>query len=176
MNIPNILTLFRIFLIPVFILIFFSNINNSLFIAILIFLSAGLTDILDGYIARKCNLTTKFGTALDPLADKLMLITVLTCLTIDGYIPVWVLIIVATKELFMIIAAIFLYNANTIIPSNVFGKASTLLFYISIFMLSLGISVGHYFLYAAILSAIIAFINYLIIFLKNRGTIHHHVE
>jgi cardiolipin synthase len=67
MNIPNILTLFRLFLIPIFILLFFSNIFNYLFYSVLIFLVAGITDILDGYIARKYSLITKLGTVLDPL-------------------------------------------------------------------------------------------------------------
>jgi cardiolipin synthase (CMP-forming) len=171
MNIPNILTLFRIFLIPVFILVFFSNISNSLFIAILIFLIAGFTDILDGHIARKFNLITKFGMVLDPLADKLMLITVLACLSIQGYTSIWILIIVGAKELFMIVSAIFLYNDNTIIPSNLFGKISTFLFYLSIFILSLNISLGDYFLYAAVASSIIALSNYLILYIKNKSTI-----
>jgi cardiolipin synthase (CMP-forming) len=176
MNIPNLLTLFRVFLIPIFILIFFSNINNSLLISILIFLIAGFTDILDGYIARKYNLTTKFGMVLDPLADKLMLLTVLTCLVIYDYTSMWILIIVGAKEVFMIISAIFLYNDNTIIPSNIFGKVSTFLFYISIFILSLDLSFGDYFLYAAVASAVVALVNYLSIYIKNKGVVSHHIE
>lgn len=68
MNLPNILTLFRMFLIPIFILVFFSNIKNNIFYSIILFLIAGLTDVLDGYIARKKNLVTKWGIVLDPLS------------------------------------------------------------------------------------------------------------
>ena len=164
MNVPNILTLFRLFLIPVFVFIFFSGMTNSLLYSIFVFLIAGFTDILDGYIARKYNMITKWGTVLDPLADKLMLLSVLTCLVIVDLAPVWVLIIIAAKEVFMIVAGTILYKANSIMPSNFFGKISTLLFYISIFILAFDVRIGDYFLYIAVASSIIAFINYFILY------------
>ncbi|MBU5486372.1 CDP-diacylglycerol--glycerol-3-phosphate 3-phosphatidyltransferase [Clostridium sp. MSJ-11] len=166
MNIPNILTLFRIFLIPVFILIFFSGIKNSFLFSTIIFFIAGITDVLDGYWARKYNIVTKWGVVLDPLADKLMLITVLSCLTIDNMIPHWMLLIVASKELAMIIAGAILYNKDFIIPSNIFGKVATCMFYLAIFILIFNEQYGRYFLDIAIGSAIIAFFNYLIFYLK----------
>ena len=161
MNIPNILTSFRIVLVPAFALTFFSNSRHSLFLSILIFLTAGLTDILDGYIARKYNIVTKWGIVLDPLADKLMLLTVLTCLVIKGYSPIWVLIVIATKELFMIIAGVTLFHKDVIIPANIFGKLSSVLFYVSIFIISINTAVGDFFLYFAVFSALVALINYL---------------
>lgn len=168
MNIPNILTTFRLILIPVFIFIFFSLSSNSLFYSVLIFLLAGVTDFLDGYLARKYKLITKIGIILDPLADKLMLITVLTCLVINRYIPIWVLIIIAVKEIFMILCGIFLYKKGTVISSNIFGKASTIFFYISIFILVLNEAVGVYLLYASVAAALIALINYSIIYTKTK--------
>ncbi len=168
MNIPNILTIFRLILIPVFIIFFFSRNPNNLSYSIIIFLLAGLTDFLDGYLARKYKLITKLGAVLDPLADKLMLITVLTCLVIKMYIPIWVLIIIAAKEIFMIFCGIFLYKKGSIIPSNIFGKASTIFFYISIFILAFNEDIGLYLLYVSVASAIIAFINYSIIYTKNK--------
>lgn len=168
MNIPNLLTLFRMFLIPVFILIFFSNINNSFIYSIYIFFIAGFTDVLDGYLARKYNLITKWGVVLDPLADKLMLLTVLACLTLKNLIPNLVLIIIAIKEVAMIIAGVVLYNKNFIIPSNIFGKISTFIFYLAILVLSFSILYGKYLLYLAVLSAIVAFLNYLILYIKKR--------
>ncbi|OFI05375.1 CDP-diacylglycerol--glycerol-3-phosphate 3-phosphatidyltransferase [Clostridium acetireducens DSM 10703] len=168
MNIPNMLTLFRLFLIPVFAITFFSNIKNSLIFSILIFLLAGFTDILDGYIARKYKLITKCGIILDPLADKLMLITVLTCLTIKSYSPLWILIIVTIKEFSMIIGGAILYNKNTVIPSNKFGKIATLLFYIAIFTMIFNVKIADFLLYIAVFSTIIAFINYFAIYLKDK--------
>lgn len=171
MNIPNILTIFRILLIPIFIAIFFSNNANSLLLAVLIFLLAGLTDVLDGYIARKYNLITKWGTVMDPLADKLMLLTVLTCLVIKNYIPIWILIVITLKEAALIISGTFLYKKDTVIPANKFGKISTLLFYIAIFIFSFDRSVGKYLLYTAVISALIALINYSYIYLKNKSSL-----
>ncbi|MBC2398944.1 CDP-diacylglycerol--glycerol-3-phosphate 3-phosphatidyltransferase [Clostridium tetanomorphum] len=168
MNLPNILTLFRMFLIPFFILVFFSNIKNNIFYSIILFLIAGLTDVLDGYIARKKNLVTKWGIVLDPLADKLMLLTVLTCLTINDIIPLWIIIIVSIKELAMIIAGAILYNKDFIIPSNIFGKMATLMFYISIFILNFNSKYGEYLLDIAVLSALLAFTNYLLFYLKQK--------
>ena len=169
MNIPNMLTLFRLFLIPVFVLVFFSPIDNNLVFSISIFLVAGATDVLDGYIARKYNLVTKWGMVLDPLADKLMLLTVLGCLAIEDYAPIWIVAIIALKEVFMIISGMFLYRNNTVIPSNVFGKASTLLFYLYVFILSLNSSIGDYMLMIAVISAFIALINYSLIYFKGKN-------
>lgn len=165
-NIPNLLTIFRLILIPVFILVFFSEYPGSLLNSTMVFLIAGFTDSLDGYIARKYKLITKIGIVLDPLADKLMLLTVLTCLSLKGYIPSWVLIVVAVKEILMILCGIFLYKKGTVIPSNIFGKLSTIFFYISIFIFSFYKTIGIYLLYFSVGSAIIALLNYTVVFLK----------
>lgn len=80
MNIPNQLTLFRIILIPVFVLVFYSSFQWNNVIACVIFTLAGITDILDGYLARKLNQTSSFGAFLDPVADKLMVAVALVLL------------------------------------------------------------------------------------------------
>ncbi|MBE6065628.1 CDP-diacylglycerol--glycerol-3-phosphate 3-phosphatidyltransferase [Clostridium cochlearium] len=174
MNIPNILTLFRMFLIPIFVIIFFSNIKNNLFYSICIFLLAGITDILDGYIARKYNLITKWGIVLDPLADKLMLLTVLFCLSSSNIIPTWILIIVSLKEFVMIIVGGILYNKDFIIPSNKFGKLSTFMFYISIFFLIFNKDLSRYLLNLSVAIAIVTFLNYLLIYIKKKKNIKEH--
>lgn len=171
MNIPNILTLFRLFLIPVFILVFFSDINNSFVYSVIIFLAAGFTDILDGYIARKKSLITKWGIIIDPLTDKLMLLTVLSCFVMKNIISSWILIIILIKESLMIIAGAILYNKDTIIPSNIFGKVTTFLFYISVFILSFNLTIGTYLLYVSVIVAIITLVNYLLLYLKNKTLI-----
>ena len=165
MNIPNIITIFRMILIPIFVITFFSGLNYSLLLAIIIFLIAGLSDILDGYIARKYNLVTQIGIVLDPLADKIMLITALFCLTIRGYIPVWILIIVTCKEVFMILNGIILYSRNKVIPANKFGKTATILFYFSILVLVFDNYLGLYFMYLAVFIAVISLITYFLAYL-----------
>lgn len=134
-NIPNILTVFRLILVPLFPLAYFSNtLNNPSLVALFIYILAGFTDILDGFIARKYNYISKLGTVLDPLADKLMLISAIASLTINRIIPIYILLFIVIKECFMIIAGFILYlrKNQMIIPSNIFGKLSTALFFVAI--------------------------------------------
>ena len=93
MNVPNILTVIRLFLVPMFIIVFFSSLEKALLYSVLIFIIAGITDVLDGFIARKYNLITKWGQVVDPFADKMMQLTVLVCFSIKKYISVWFAII-----------------------------------------------------------------------------------
>ncbi len=132
MNIPNILTVIRLILIPVF--IYFYYLNEPITALIIYLVAGGVTDVLDGYIARRFNMSTKLGTVLDPLADKLMLLAALGCLTYSGLIPTWVLYAVLLKDLAMIVGAAIMYfgKINRVIPSNVFGKVATMVFYIAV--------------------------------------------
>lgn len=170
MNIPNLLTIFRLLLIPSFAVVFFSGSQHSLLYAVLIFFAAGITDILDGFIARKYNLITKTGMLLDPLADKLMLITVLSCLVVKNYVPFWTLVVIAGKDIFMIFSGLILYTNNTVIPSNIFGKVTTALFYLVILVMVFDKNrmIYPYLLYIAVASAIAALINYSVIYYKGR--------
>lgn len=127
--IPNILTIIRFILIP-FILVFIFTGNYLL--GFIFFTLSGLTDILDGTIARKFNLISNFGKLMDPLADKLTQVSVLTSLVIEKIIPVWILIIVFIKELIMIIGASFLYGKDVVVYSKWYGKLATVLFYVAI--------------------------------------------
>jgi len=134
-NLPNILTLIRIILIPIFPLAYFYDFFGSgSTIAIIVYIIANLTDLLDGYFARKFNMVTDFGTVLDPLADKLMLVCVLITLSFLKIVPVIIVVIVSIKEVFMIISSVFLYfkKEKLIIPANNFGKISSVSFFFSI--------------------------------------------
>ena len=169
MNIPNILSIFRLILIPVFCAAFFSNTKYSFIIAIVIFLTAGITDILDGYIARKYNLKTELGAILDPLADKLMILTVLFCLYYDAIIPLWIFVLILVKEGLMICAAAFMVKKEKqVIHSDYSGKAATLLFYISISMMVFNKAIGRDIIYVAVVAALYALVNYFTQFLKYR--------
>lgn len=167
MNLPNILTSFRFLLIPVFVYFFFSNLAYGVEIAVVTFLFAGLTDTLDGYIARKYNLITKLGIVLDPLADKLMLITVLVSVTFSNNIPLWIIWVVSLKEALMILGAFSLLNENNVvIPANIFGKLSTMLSYIAILAILFEFPFNKQILYAYVATAIIALIVYLNAFIS----------
>lgn len=133
MNIPNILTVMRFIIIPVF---GFYLHNEQYYISIFLFTLGGITDILDGYIARKYNLITSFGKLADPLADKLMQLTALVLLTIQNLIPVVFLIIIVAKEVFMIMGSISLYKKeNLVVSANWYGKLATVIFYFVIVMI-----------------------------------------
>lgn len=111
MNISNKLTMFRMFLIPVFMIILMSNffageiillgtlIQKNHFIAAIIFIVASFTDYLDGYLARKYQLVTSFGAFFDPMADKLLVIAALVLLIVVDQIPAWIVVIIISREL-----------------------------------------------------------------------------
>lgn len=90
-NIPNILTSFRIFLIPIFVLVYYLPVSWAAPAAAFIFWFAGLTDILDGYLARKLDQSTPFGAFLDPVADKIM-VAVSLVMIVEHYAVIWVTI------------------------------------------------------------------------------------
>lgn len=161
MNIPNILTTIRFFIIPIFYIVYFSSITNHFVISIIIFLISGITDVLDGYIARKYNMITKWGTVLDPLADKLMLLTVLFSLSKTNIIPWWIFVLILAKELLMILGGILLLKKETVIPAKYYGKAATLFFYLSVGVMIFNENIGKIIMYAAIVLALFAFLNYL---------------
>ena len=128
-HLPNILTIIRFLLIP---LIIVFAIQDNYIATIIILTISGLTDILDGYIARKFNFISDFGKLMDPLADKATQVTILTVLTIQKIIPLWILIIVLLKELLMISGASFLYGKELVVSSKWYGKLATVLFYVAI--------------------------------------------
>lgn len=127
--IPNILSVFRICLVGLFAYVFFTC-EDGLILAAGIFILSGLTDVLDGKLARHFNWVTQFGKILDPLADKLMQCTALFCLAFKGYAPWWIFVFFVTKELLMCIGAIVFFRKNHEIGvSKYFGKAAVVLFY-----------------------------------------------
>lgn len=130
MNIPNILTLIRVLLVPVFGYYLY---NEQFEVAIIIFISACITDVLDGVIARKFNLITSFGKLADPFADKAIQITALTILSMKNIIPLSVFIIVLAKEIFMVLGGIVVYKkVKFVVQANWYGKMTTVIFSIAI--------------------------------------------
>lgn len=128
-HVPNILTIIRFLLIPIIIIF---AIQDNYIATIIVLTISGLTDILDGFIARKFNFISDFGKLMDPLADKATQVALLVTLTIQKIIPVWIILIVAIKEFFMITGASFLYGKELVVSSKWYGKLATVLFYIAI--------------------------------------------
>lgn len=128
-HIPNALTILRFILIP-FIVYY---IAKEKYIDAFIYLTiSGITDVLDGIIARKFNFITNFGKLIDPLADKATQISILVTLSLKNIIPIWILVIVFLKEFVMVSGASFLYGKELVVSSRWYGKLSTVLFYIAI--------------------------------------------
>ena len=169
-NIPNALTIVRFIIIP-FIVYF---IITGQYIAGFVMLTiSGLTDVLDGFIARKFNFITNFGKLIDPLADKATQVSVLASLTFKGIVPLWILLIVFIKEFIMVSGASFLYGKKLVVSSRWYGKLATVLFYVAIVAslfieywnttinpLSPLVSFDNYIYYLAILTTIFSLIMY----------------
>ncbi len=125
MSIPNILTCARLCLMPVFLLVYMMPVDGAQYYAMAVLIIAFITDVLDGFIARKFNMVTNLGKALDPIADKAMQLTALICLAFNtDYSLVWVVILVGIKELLLGIGAVVLYKRGVITQANWFGKVS----------------------------------------------------
>lgn len=137
MNIPNILSIIRIFLVPLFTYEFICN-DNYILAGILLLIS-GVTDCLDGYIARKYNMITNLGKILDPVADKLTQVMAVLCLAVKGHTIMWyVLAFLVFKDIAMMIGGITLYkNKDMVVSANWYGKISTIVFYFAVIFISL---------------------------------------
>ena len=133
--IPNILSGIRITLVPVFIYLFFYYYETRIYVPLCVFLFAGITDIADGYLARRNNWITNLGKLLDPLADKLMQCSVLVCFAIKNPALWWLAGMFIAKELFMICGAIIvLKKIKVTVKSHWYGKITTAAFYAIAFL------------------------------------------
>lgn len=136
-NVPNVLTILRVLLIPVFVILFFSGetpeeVQTYRYWSLGVFLLASFTDMLDGKIARKYNLITDFGKLFDPLADKLMVCTALICQGVAGVFP-WIAIgIVMGKELVMVLGGAAMLKRGVVVYSNLWGKAAQVCFIVAL--------------------------------------------
>lgn len=130
LTIPNIISFVRILLIIPFIAFFIDK--NYIAASITIILS-GLSDCFDGVIARKCNQVTELGKMLDPLADKLTLVTVAVCICIMFPVVLPLMIVLAAKDIMMLIGCTYLIRRNLIPPAaKWYGKFGTVVFYFSV--------------------------------------------
>ena len=172
---PNILTVIRLLLVPVFVCVYFFTNDNK--IAAWIFLAAGLTDVLDGYIARKFHMESRFGALADPLADKLLHLSVTACLALSGVPFMWIVfVILVIKESALIIGAAKLYKQkNIIIAALWYGKAASLIIFIVIWSIIYMGDAMKYQMKAALaliaaLTAILSGMGYTINYFKNVKT------
>lgn len=127
------LSVLRLLMIPVFVTVYFSDMKH---LSLIVYTLAWITDVIDGYLARRNNWITNLGKFLDPLADKLMQIAALTCLFIDGKLPVFVVIVLVVKEALMLAGAIVVVKTKrVVVVSDWFGKLSTATLFAAVIIL-----------------------------------------
>ena len=139
-TIPNILSYFRIALIPVFVILFLNAYSRSGFGyhvgAVVTLVVSGLTDMLDGRIARKFDMITELGKIVDPLADNLTQFAVVVCLAIEYKLLIPVIALLVIKELSMaVLGVVFLRKGRKLKGAHWYGKVSTVVFYAVMFIL-----------------------------------------
>ena len=172
LNVPNALTMLRMLMIPLYIILF---VKGHKYWALFTFLLAGLTDVLDGMIARKYNLITDLGKLMDPLADKLMGMTALLSMTIGtaqipAVVPWLVTIVLLGKELLMVLGGLVMLRRHIVVYSKPIGKAAQALFTLGLAASffheqlagwwALSLSPDVLLLYAAMVLTLIAFLFY----------------
>lgn len=126
-NLPNNLTLSRIFLVPL--ILWFLSLGNrwSCFVAAVLFCVAAITDLFDGYLARKANQVTSFGKFLDPLADKVLVCSVLIMLVELGWVPAWVAIVIICRDIMVTGLRAIAADEGVVIAADTFGKVKTVM-------------------------------------------------
>lgn len=174
MNLANKITIFRIFLIPVFMIVLYSGSPNSHIYAGIVFILASLTDTLDGYIARSRKLITNFGKFVDPLADKLLVSAALISLVDLNKIPAWIVVIIISREFIITGFRTIAADEGVTIAASPWGKLKTISQLIAITLILLdnfpfykiGLPVDKISLYLALIFTIISGVDYIV---KNKS-------
>ena len=159
-NIANKLTVLRMIMVPIYVLVF-------TYLAFILFAAASYTDHLDGKLARERNLITNFGKFMDPLADKLLVISALICFVENGQLAGWILIIIVAREFiisgFRLVAA----SSGIVIAAGIWGKLKTVAQMIMVLLMILNFDWGWYqvliqiFVVLSVLLTIISLVDYI---------------
>ena len=176
MNLPNKLTIFRVILIPFFVVFLLLDPSNQTYryIADAIFIIASLTDMLDGKIARKYNLVTNFGKFMDPLADKLLVSAAMICLIATGQLAAWILIVIISREFIISGFRLIASDNGIVIAASYWGKFKTVFQMLMIIVLIANIQMpfftvlGTILIYVALVLTIVSLIDYIV---KNKDVL-----
>ncbi len=125
MNTANKLTMFRVVLIPVYLALWHIDFPYNNYVALAVFVIASLTDLLDGYVARHYNQITDFGKFMDPLADKMLVLTAMICFCAMGWFPAWALVIVMAREFAVSGLRLVAVDNGRVIAAGWSGKVKT---------------------------------------------------
>ena len=175
MNLPNKITIFRVCMIPIFLIFMLGEgIPYGNILAAVIFVIAALSDLLDGYIARKHNLVTNFGKFMDPLADKLLVSSALVCFVALGTVPAWVVIIIIAREFIISGFRLIASDNGVVIAASWWGKLKTNMQMIMSVMLIVNLDYGwmnileQIAIYLAVALTVISLIDYMV---KNKAVL-----
>jgi CDP-diacylglycerol--glycerol-3-phosphate 3-phosphatidyltransferase len=135
LNLPNVLTLLRILLVPVLVVALLDETANGDLLAAIVFALASVTDAMDGYLARTRNAITTFGKLMDPIADKLLIIAALVALVSLHRIAGWVAMVIIARELTVTVTRMQATQHGVVIAANWWGKAKTIVQVAAIFFL-----------------------------------------
>ena len=175
MNLPNKLTVLRVIMVPFFVFFMLTDVGGAAnkWIALVLFIVASLTDMLDGKIARKYNLVTNFGKFMDPLADKLLVCSAMICLIPSGKLPTAVVIVIIAREFVISGFRLVASDSGVVIAASYWGKFKTnfQMFAIILLMLNLGENFPAYaggihiaeqiLIYIALILTIVSLVDYL---------------
>ena len=159
MNLPNKLTIFRVILIPFFVIFLLLDASNQTY--------ASLTDMLDVKIARKYNLVTNFGKFMDPLADKLLVSAAMICLIATGQLAAWIVIIIISREFIISGFRLVASDNGIVIAASYWGKFKTVFQMLMIIVLIANINLpffavlGTILTYVALVLTIVSLIDYI---------------
>jgi CDP-diacylglycerol---glycerol-3-phosphate 3-phosphatidyltransferase len=135
LNLPNVLTLLRILLVPVLVVALLDETANGDLLAAIVFALASVTDAMDGYLARTRNAITTFGKLMDPIADKLLIIAALVALVSLHRLAGWVAMVIIARELTVTVTRMQATQHGVVIAANWWGKAKTIVQVAAIFFL-----------------------------------------
>ncbi len=125
LNLPNVLTVLRIMLVPVLVVALLGNTPSGDVLAAVVFALASLTDFIDGYIARARGSVTTFGKLMDPLADKLLIVAALLALVSLGRLAAWIAMVIIARELAVTVLRMGAAQAGVVMAASAFGKVKT---------------------------------------------------
>lgn len=171
-NLPNSLTLLRIFLVPFLVVVLLTKFDGKEYVGLAIFLIAGLTDFLDGFFARRFKKITRLGMLLDPIADKLLISAALISLVEIGLAPAWMIVIIIGREFAVSGLRSIASQQGVTIPASPLGKGKTVTQVIAIALLILGYELGEFMfvgkiaLWAVMIFALVSGIDYFLKFSK----------
>lgn len=173
MNIANKLTVFRVILVPFFVIFMITDFTAyNRWIAFAIFVVATITDKLDGTIAHKYNMVTNFGKFMDPIADKLLVCSALVCLTASGEVPSWVTILIIGREFAISGIRLIAADNDVAIAATWWGKSKTIAQMAMIIIILMKVPafyiLGQIVMYVSVVLTVVSLVDYIV---KNRNVL-----